>query len=103
MSSCLKVYNNKGYVDNGESAMLPPAMLARRLWALRWQQPSGALSGATSSRSCRPWLRRHAATSYVDMSTLGTPSAMTLGYSLWGYLEPVMPPLATSSHSYQLR
>jgi hypothetical protein len=97
MSSCFKEYNNKGYI-----AMLPPATLTHRLQALHRQRPSGTPSGATSSRTRRLWLCRHATTSYVDTPPLGTPSAMTLGYSLRGYLEPVMPSPSTSTRRLRL-
>jgi hypothetical protein len=43
-----------------------------------------------------------AASSYVGTPPLGTPLAMSLGYSLGGYLEPITPPLATSSRCHQL-
>jgi hypothetical protein len=92
-------YSLGGYL---EPVMPPLATSTRRLCALCWQRPSRTLSEATSSRSRHLWLRHHAPTSYVDTPPSGTLSTTILGYSLGGYLEPVTPPLATSSRCYQL-
>jgi hypothetical protein len=114
------LHNNKAYINNdpwappqglpraghatfGYVVTLPPATLTHRLRALRWQRPSGAPSAATSSRSRHLWLLRHATNIYIDTPPSDTLSATTLRDSLGGYLELVVPPLATSSCCHQLR
>ena len=102
-----------------------PYTSTSRLQALRRQRPLGTPSGATSSWSHHLYLRRDTTSAYIvsndprvhpqGLPRVGhatsiyggtlpslTSSAMTLGYSLRGYLESVTPPLSTVAHHLHL-